>query len=257
MIKKILHRFMNPTSRIKPIYFVTFHKTASSYFGKYILKQVVNLNHQDIALDIFNNKVEESYDLELPNTIYGPVRLSLEGGPVYKKFVGPLLEQNILKKHQAICFIRDPRDIIVSFFYSEAYSHAISRNDDIKSTQLQSRKYALEIGIDQYAIEKTISLKSKFEIMIDILKNNDNAILLRYEDMVYDYNNFYNKINKFIQLPEESRRIIFENTRPKKKGKQDHRRNGEQGSYKNELKPETIEQVNNELKEIIDFFGYS
>ncbi len=242
--------------RKEPIYFVTFHKTASSYFGMYILKQTVDFKHNDLATLIYANQAVENINLELTNTIYGPIRLSLDEGPVYQKFVEPILKEKILEKHKIICFIRDPRDIIVSYYYSQAYSHGLSPNDEIKKTQIKNRKHALEIGIDQYAIEMADFLNDKFNILIEIMKNNNNSILLRYEDMIYNYDEFYDEINNFIKLKPETKEIIFQNTRPKKKGIHNHRRNGEQGGYIDELKPETIVKINGKLKNTLCFFEY-
>ena len=241
----------------EPVYFITFHKTASSYFSKYILKQTVDFKHSDLATSIFKNQAVENINLEQMNTIYGPIRLSLDEGPVYQRFVEPILKQKILEKYQIICFIRDPRDIIISYYYSQAYSHDLSPNSEIKKIQMKNRKHALEIGIDQYAIEMADFLNTKFNILIKIIKSNDNSILLRYEDMIYDYDNFYAEINDFIKLKPETKEIIFQNTRPEKKGINNHRRNGEQGGYKNELKKETIVSINKKLKNILYFFKYT
>ena len=240
----------------KPVYFVTFHKTASSFFSNYILNQAIGLEHKDIASLIFSNNHLTDIELESDNTIYGPIRLSLDEGPVYNKFVEPLLSQKILYKYKAICFIRDPRDIIVSFFYSQAYSHVISEQKDIKELQLKNREYALSIGIDNYALEKADFLQEKFELLKNILETNSNSILLKYEDMIYDFDTFYEQINSFIKLPKETKQIIYENTRPKNSGIHQHRRSGEQGTFKNELKKETIENINKKLKSILEFFDY-
>ena len=256
MLKKIYKKLKSKSAKKNTVYFITFHKTASSYFSDYILKQIIGLKHNDIASQIFQNKILESIDLKADNTIYGPIRLSLDEGPIYKHFVLPLLQQNILKKSKIICFIRDPRDIIVSFFYSQAYSHIISDNKEIRELQLKNREYALQLGIDKYAIEKTDFFIEKFNILIDILEKNNNAILLKYEDMIYDFEKFYQQINDFVALPAESKEIIYQDTRPKNEGIYKHRRDGKKGGYKSELKEETVKIIDDKLKKTLEFFNY-
>lgn len=256
MFQKLLHLFDYRKNHKPPIYFVTFHKTASSFFSRYVLGQTIGYTHKNIAKDIFEDKAVHKINLEEYGNMYGPIRLSLDVGPVYKKFVEPILEQKILQRHKAICFIRDPRDIIVSYFYSEAYSHVISSNPTISSIQLQRREHAIKIGLDQYAIEKADHLNEKFKLMADILQENANAVLLRYEDMIYDYDNFYKKLSDAIPLPLETKEMIFTYTRPRQGSNYSHRRSGERGNYIKELKPETIKVINEKLKANLDYFNY-
>lgn len=256
MIKKLFSFLKSRKDEKESVFFVTFHKTASSYFGNFILKQSIGLLHKDPASDIFRNKKIEKINYEDNNHIYGPIRLSLKEGPVYEKVVLPILKNELLHKYKAICFIRDPRDIIVSFYYSQAYSHPLSNNEDIKLLQIKNRDRALIIGIDKYALEEADFFKEKFEMMISILESNKNSLLLKYEDMIYDFDSFHDQLSTFIELPSGGKEIIYENTRPKNEGIHSHRRNGQKNGYKKELQDETIVAMNNKLRSILNYFDY-
>jgi len=170
-----------------------------------------------------------------------------------------LLAPNNLAHKKVIFWIRDPRDILVSMYYSFGFTHTLSPNPEIKQYQLRRRQHIKQLTIDEYAIRTAPELKTKFErirALFDSLPAKAR-IVLKYEDMIDHYEQFFRQLSTFVELRQGVKDEIFKQTRPlEKEDVSQHKRKGKPGDYKTKLKEETITTINKILDPVMRHFEY-
>lgn len=248
-------------SDLEPVYFFTFHKCASSLFSNYILKNINGLHNYDIASDIYNGRISdsESIDLSLKGTIYGPIRLSArKDSDVYSKLVIPTCEKSFIRDKTAIFFIRDPRDILVSSYYSFGFSHKFSKVEKIRKEQEARRKNISSKTIDEYVLSMVDEQIDNFNDLLAVKDHCPKSVILRYEDMINDFETFKSQLCTYLSIDDEVMDKIYKKSRPKEKESIDkHKRSGKVHGYKDKLKQETIEIIDTKTNLILSRLGYN
>ena len=92
------------------------------------------------------------------------------------------------------------------------------------------------------------------------LIGKSNVLLLKYEDMVTDFDTWLNCLLEFLDL-EVSQPLMAEikaaaSFKVDKEDAYKHKRHVTPGDYKRKLKPETIGALNEKSNEILERFGY-
>ena len=184
-------------------------------------------------------------------------------------FYGPFRSFNRgipnLEDYKIFLMLRDPRDVIVSSYYS-IYSHVTPLLEGKRAHRLRMnrRKKTLEQTVDEFAINK-LEANSRF---LDRYKEyhrelmgKPNVLFLKYEDMVGDFSAWLDRLTGFLEL-DLGREFIagLKAGAEFKVSKEDvykHKRQVTPGDHRRKLKPETIEILNAKTREIRQFFGYS
>jgi hypothetical protein len=252
MLWDLLNKFNKP----KSVYFFTLHKSASTLFGNLILGSTLDLIQIDYASKIYMGELTELPQFEKTGYIYGPIRVWKEDGNSESRLLlEPCLEKEFLKDKKCLLFIRDPRDILVSFYYSVAFTHGISDVPEIAKIQLERRTTALELGIDRFCMQFAPKILENFKIIVHIQNLCRCSLLLRYEDMVEDFQPFANKLTAFLDLNGESIGQLYKQSRPLfQESSTEHKRSGLPGGYRTKLSDQTIDFINKKLNEILDCF---
>lgn len=153
--------------------------------------------------------------------------------------------------------VRDPRDIVVSYYYSILKSHPISPNKEIAEIQLYHRKLAEEVGINYFVKEMAPLVKENFSLITRVLAFSRERILLRYEDMINCFEKFSKKISSFIPVEEKVLEELYKQSRPNEISEIDkHKRSGKTGQYKYELNTDTQEFLNDIFENVRTVFCY-
>jgi len=249
-----LHEKFESQSKKKSIVFISFHKCATSFFSKNVLKDIRNYNHIDYLQEMYG-KPDSFYPLIVDEGfIYGVIRLQDKEHPRYE-FV-----RNLIKKTnevKTIFWVRDPRDILVSMYYSFGFSHGISSEKGVAAYQENRKADIQKVTIDEYVLREVMRIENKFNYMRSLMAINNEYILLKYEDMIHNYDTFYNEFSGFIGGEINMYHDLYDNTRPRKSEDiNSHKRSGMVGGYRDKLKPETIECLNNCLTDVLQNFGY-
>jgi hypothetical protein len=166
-----------------------------------------------------------------------------------------------LDSYRKILFVRDPRDVVTSYYYSMAYSHPLP-GDPKKAMQFQhSRQSVLHRSIDEFAIDFSAELMAILEDYMKMLVGRPNLHVTRYEDMIADFEHWLDKLLSFCSLAisEATRaRLIASSAasvpsahRPERK-----RRQVTPGDHRRKLKAETIVALNDRFGPALDCFGY-
>ena len=253
-------KFLLPRSNKNSVYFYTFHKCASTLFSDYILRNLEGLYQIDYASYLWNkpNSYKGSLEFKDRGYIYGPIRLSATNELVYNLLVNPTSSPEFVKDKTAIFFIRDPRDILVSGYYSFGFTHGLNPVKDIRSAQIKLRNEIQSLSIDEYVLKFADEQYRYFNTLLTIADKCEKKIILKYEDMIENFESFINDLKTIVSLNDKVIHNIFKKSRPKKSvDNASHRRSGETKRYIKELKPETIRSLNKRLGIILDEFKYT
>ena len=184
-------------------------------------------------------------------------------GYLYSNFSGMIVGIPEFEKYRAFLIIRDPRDILVSQYYSHAYSHAIpSKNGNKYEIFVKTSLHTRSISIDEYVIaesDKTLKIFLRYQtLMLDVYPE---VCVLSYEEMTENFPNWLDKLLACCELEVShslKNKLIEENqrSRPIQENIHSHVRQGKAGDYKNKLKPETIRYLDEKFAPVLNAFGY-
>jgi hypothetical protein len=165
-------------------------------------------------------------------------------------------------KVKSILLIRDPRDMLVSRYFSLKYSHNVPKKQGIaREGYLKERELLSNITIDDYLLKKPRIYLKHFHTYEEKLLINKQTKLYRYEDVISKKREWLTDMLNFlnIELPQEK---IFQiadrhDIRPDKEDKHAHIRQVTPGNYKKHLKQKTINKLNKIYSEILSRYGYT
>ncbi|PZD75243.1 hypothetical protein C1752_00338 [Acaryochloris thomasi RCC1774] len=174
-------------------------------------------------------------------------------------------EFNRLNKTIHILQVRDPRDILVSQYFSFGWIHNLKPSDE-----KTERELIQSMSIDEYVLQATTdstfhNLLERYTPILEIARSkNPDTIIVKYEDMVTNFNRWLPSIiDVFNFNPIQSKilltKYLFKHRNsfnPPKTEKQAHKRKITPGDHKNKLKPETIEKLNEMFAEILQECNY-
>jgi hypothetical protein len=167
-------------------------------------------------------------------------------------------------KVKNILLVRDPRDALISYYFSDKYSHPIPTEGKIKAN-LESNRETLQSlnnpDSDYNYIEKKISwLKGNIKIYINRLPKESTRIY-RYEDIIFKKEEWIKDMLSFLDIriaDEDVHKIACtHDILPRVEQKHKHIRQVVPGNYKKYLREETIKKINAEIKDILEYFDYA
>jgi hypothetical protein len=184
-----------------------------------------------------------------------------------------------IDNYKVILHLRDPRDVLVSMFYSYCYIHngPVTKNTGY-------RREAAEEGIDAFVLAKAMEDRSssyvggygtggpvqdltgglllKYRDLIENLLGRKNVIFVKYEEMVMDFQRWLEKFTDPFPLPDRQGTIDYlVSLSPKffPKRTEDvmvHTRRITPGDHKNKLKKSTISELDTIFGDILEALGY-
>ncbi|MGA1408307.1 MAG: hypothetical protein ACO37W_01040 [Prochlorotrichaceae cyanobacterium] len=256
-----IHHYALNQSLPESVYFYTFHKCASTLFSSYVLKSVTGLYHMDYAAQIYSGRrsSEKKLSFKKNGFIYGPIRISAGvQGPVGERLVKPTTKHNFIRDKIAIFFIRDPRDILISSYYSFGFTHGLSGVDAIRERQLAAGRSIREMTLDEYVLDSVDEQIDYFRILYDLSRTCERSSVLRYEDMINDFDRFSEQLSKYVSLDAATIQELYQRSRPQKtEDTKSHRRSGQVGGFREKLEESTIKAVNKKLADTLSLFEYN
>lgn len=249
------------------IYFYTLHKCASTLFSNYVLKKSHNLQHIDYVRQIYNGQIPEDFIFHQQGFVYGPIRvikrppdltqpLSHEQSLIFK-LVGVTTEPSFIKDRRAIFMVRDPRDILVSRYYSFCHTHSFSPVESIRKFQEQRRKTESQQTIDSYVLKYAENLLGSLETISDLSDSCKQGVVLRYEDMIQRWDHFEKGLTRYLSFDKRVLREIYHQSRPVvSEDETQHRRSGKSRQFEEKLEPGTVSRLNEIFNAVLERFGY-
>lgn len=165
-----------------------------------------------------------------------------------------------LRERRFVLLVRDPRDALVSQFFSFGGKHVSHKlPEKNKEGFLRAVQSTSELDIDEYALRLARNHLKKLAAYRENL-DFSRGLVCRYEDIFFDKEGFLRDIFKHFGLevdPEIVRVVAEENDiRPGKEDITKHIRKGTPGDYAEKLKPETIRRLNKILGGMASEYGY-
>lgn len=185
-----------------------------------------------------------------------------EKGYLYSVFGGMIQNIDNIDKYKIILSIRDPRDVLVSSYYSKTFSHIEPLKISSKHDKfMQKKDWAKNVDINQYVLKEAETLHSILNKYMTILCLNKNVGIVKYEDMILDYSKWLTTLVDLTGMKMSNsleKELIDENLKrkPVNENKFSQNRKGIAGDYKEKLEKGTIEKLNTMFEPIISFFNY-
>jgi Sulfotransferase domain len=171
-----------------------------------------------------------------------------------------LHESLLLREKKSVLLIRDPRDALVSEYFSfggKNVSHALP--DKNQEAFLKKRQASFHMDIDQYVLHGATAYHNKLKAYKNNL-NFYNVLLFKYEDIYFDKRKFLGDI--FIHFGIEVESKLLEEVaskydiRPEFEDTSKHIRKGIPGDYASKLRSDTINKLNDIFADTCAWYGY-
>lgn len=180
--------------------------------------------------------------------------------------------------YQILLHLRDPRDVLVSMYYSYCFIH----NGEVQGNT-GYRKEIADQGIDRFVLhmaneqkpqikgdygtgahvaDATGNLLKRYRDYIEHVLRRDNATLVKYEEMVIDFPAWLGKFVAPFPLKDKQstvKELVALTPQLFPARSQDvmqHVRHVTPGDHKNKLKAETIDELNHVFKDVLEALGY-
>lgn len=216
----------------------------------------------DVAGAFFNKNIHHKV-WEIDPAIEG----ILAGGNVYggfRQLPAALAATPFFKRSKKLLLVRDPRDALVSEYFTLAYSHSIpppsTEGSAVTNLMMSARDRALSSGIDGAVKWQCVTFKKTLENYVP-LTHDPNTRILRYEDVILDKRRMIAAICEQFgwSAPEELVTGIlgWADVVPGEENPKAFVRRVVPGDHKVKLKPETIAELNTRLSAEMAAFGYT
>lgn len=235
---------------------VTAFKAASSYVGG-IMTQLLTargISPVDLAQLAFQNSIPEDQFciegqklLEQPGYFFGPFR---------DAYVGRM---PALAKTNVVVQIRDPRDCLVSYYYSVAFSHDLPAPGPSRDKFMIERETALALGVDDYALLSMKTYLPIFSELIKIIETMPNVYVSRYEEMVSDFVPWLDRLADYLGVDDHAqvkRAIVRAASFDVSEDKFSHKRQVTPGDFARKLVPQTQRELTRCLEPVLTKLGY-
>jgi hypothetical protein len=182
-------------------------------------------------------------------------------GYLYSVFGGMITGIPHLESYKVVLVARDPRDILVSNYYSTAFSHPLPTGEKRFGFRAKRAK-ALSSTIDEFVLSDSERLLGVFERYQELLLDGSaDVYLTTYEKMVDDFNDWLAKLIHYCDLSissglMQSLQEESAHRKPKKENVRRHVRKGQPGDHVHKLKRETVEELNGRFASVLARFGY-
>ena len=178
----------------------------------------------------------------------------------YRHFPMFLAKNKILNQRKKILLVRDPRDAIVSAYFSFAKSHVLPQSGELLNDILKTRQNMKNMELESYAVAQAPGVKAAFDRYHDYLNNDELLKVYRYEDVIFDKENWISDIVDYLGLtlkPAQVQRIAERhNIVPQAEDASQHIRKVKPGDHVEKLTPECIARLNELLASVLDRYNY-
>ena len=247
-----------------PAWFVLgVRKSGSSMFNR-ALKLMAKFNRAnwvDIPGDLFSNDVPVPRWRDHP-----PAPGLLRGGNVYggfRDFPRGFANSPVFENAKKVLLVRDPRDAIVSEYFSTRQTHSIPEGDDqdgVRADMLRRRAAAQQLEVEEFARAEAGKMADTVERYVPLL-DDPKLLLLRYEDVVFEKAQMIRDVtNHFgwaIQPQQIDNILHWIDVVPEEENPGAFIRKVTPGDHREKLSPAAIAELNVILAKAMAAFGYA
>lgn len=244
-----------PTKSDAPsVFFFSYNRCGSMYVSHLIERIVASAKLQAVDLGQFAFHGDQKLGEKMKDPEAMSKLLKMQGY-YFGAYRHPLWFPE-MKDSRIVLVLRDPRDVLVSRYFSVAYAHTPK---DAKF--VADRKRAQEQGIEQFVRERLHEVREPYQRFAEDFLPRENVLFLQYEDMVNQFPVWLRQLADFlVDEPDEEllKTLISESDfRPNEsEDKYAHKRSGKPGGYRDKLNEETIRWIEEEFGEVLTALNY-
>ena len=247
---------IGPAADIESFFVFSMHKTGSTLLNE-MLVDVCRIANVPIfspeQIEFRNGLPLGELDLSVQSWFRRP-GYCFSGFRTFPKY----LEGVDLTPIRKIFLIRDPRDMVVSRYYSTKISHPIA-SGELGEKMKELRERVASMGVDEYCLWYSNIISFQFT---DYAKNifDANLKVCRYEDVIFEKRKWLADTLEYagIKILDSQIHEVADkhDVVPDVEDETKHIRRVIPGDHKNKLKPETIEQLNIIFADMLKRFNY-
>jgi hypothetical protein len=190
-------------------------------------------------------------DLVRPGNVYGGFRDFPTGLAAHSPFCDG----------RKVLLVRDPRDALVSEFFSNAFTHPIPQGEGLVSTHLTAEREAARTQeIEDYVLRHAGGMVGTFAAYLPSLAD-PNTLVLRYEDIILDKGILIDAVVRHFNwvCPGGLRDAIIRafHIVPAVENPQRFIRKVVPGDHHAKLAPRAIAELDHLFGDVMDAFGYA
>lgn len=241
-----------PLKGLKSAYLFSYHKSGSTLMDNMVRDYCNPLGIPTFSLfnAAFDSGVPTSEIQEDATVCFSSTGRIFTGFRHYPRF------ELYLRDVHTLLLVRDPRDMLVSMYFSVTkshvvpfYHHAFKRN----------RAQASKMELNEFVIKKAGEYLSSF-LRYQKKLPAESLVTYRYEDVIYKKRSWLADLVIKLDLPRNKKLIRMMADKydvfPQREDERQHIRQVHPGNYRAKLKPETIEALNEKLSPFLDQYGY-
>jgi hypothetical protein len=242
-------------------YFVFgIRKSGSSILNSIVaaLAQRAGVNFVDVAGKLFDAGVKVSAwraDPQLarivrPGNAYGGFRDFPEG----------LVGNPAFESARKVLLVRDPRDALVSEYFSNAFSHSLPQQGEGRNQMLELRKEALQSPIEEFVVHRAPEFAKTLRQYMPLLSDRATRVM-KYEDFIPNKRVHIGQIAEFfgwnIDAQYVSLVLSWADVLPSEERPTEFVRKVTPGDHRDKLGRSTIDRLNELLETEMKEFGYA
>lgn len=185
-------------------------------------------------------------------------------GTVFTAFRTPDFLEDVAQYRTApkILLVRDPRDIVVSAFFSFAYSHNLPAAGNVRERMLKNRERVKTMDPSSFVLRG--SADGPMRNMLTFMDHADRFegfVVRRYEDVIFDKPALARDLAAVMSADVPDARLVAiaqkNDVRPDEERPMEHIRQVSPGNYKAHLSAEAQDYLKSEFAPIFSRFGYA
>lgn len=247
-----------------PAYFVFGVRKSGSSLLNNITTELARLNgHKFVDVgDTFFSQNVEAIDWQFDPAL----AQILHPGNVYGGFRAmpfALLGNELFDRSPKLLIVRDPRDALVSEYFSNAYSHPIpeptTESSGVTEMMQRQRAEALKNGLDLSVINRARELV-RTTMEFGAVAKSSTTMVLKYEDYIFNKRELIATIVKHFGWTVDESSLVnilrWADVRPAAENPQAFIRKVTPGDHREKLRPATIVDLNRLLQSPMRLFDY-
>lgn len=146
---------------------------------------------------------------------------------------------------RTLAMLRDPRDVVVSAYYSARYSHRPPANRSRRAGFDERRLAAAEMSFDDWVRQEA---QQTSQVYADFREQLARESVVTYEDMWQDFDSWLRQVERILELqltaPDRARLKAIADIQPgSTEIPQAHRRQGAPGDFRHKLSAELAQEL--------------